>query len=149
MLPTIDSNILVYAIDRRDTAKADVARLVVARVRETGGLLGLQTIGETFRVATAKLKWHPAIAERYLQGLLATFPTFAQTSGTVSAALALAAAGRLSIWDANLVSAAQSAGCTHLLSEDMQDGDRFGGLEVVDPFAGRDLSPRARDLLSL
>ena len=40
----------------------------------------------------------------------------------------------LSWWDALIVSAAQVAGCGYLLSEDLQAGQRFGNVVVVDPF---------------
>jgi predicted nucleic acid-binding protein len=41
----------------------------------------------------------------------------------------------LSLWDALIVEAALARGCTRLLSEDLQDGRRFGGLVVENPFA--------------
>ena len=40
----------------------------------------------------------------------------------------LMAAGRLSYWDAMVVTAARDAGCDLLLSEDLHDGARFGSL---------------------
>jgi len=42
---------------------------------------------------------------------------------------------QLSIWDALILQAALDAGCDTLLSEDLQTGQRFGTLEVVNPFA--------------
>jgi predicted nucleic acid-binding protein len=41
---------------------------------------------------------------------------------------------RLSWWDALIVSAAQIGGCRYLLSEDFQEGQKFGSLHVVHPF---------------
>jgi predicted nucleic acid-binding protein len=40
----------------------------------------------------------------------------------------------ISWWDALIVAAAEVAGCEYLLTEDMQDGQRLGGVTVVDPF---------------
>jgi len=37
-------------------------------------------------------------------------------------------------WDATIVAAAQSSGCTHLLTEDLQDGQRLDGLTIISPF---------------
>jgi predicted nucleic acid-binding protein len=37
--------------------------------------------------------------------------------------------------DALVVEAAQSRGCTRLLSEDLQDGRDFGRLRIENPFA--------------
>jgi predicted nucleic acid-binding protein len=42
--------------------------------------------------------------------------------------------GGLSWFDALIVSAAQQAGCDVLYSEDLQHGQRFGSLRVVNPF---------------
>ncbi len=41
----------------------------------------------------------------------------------------------LSFWDALVVVSAQRSGAGSLLSEDLQEGRRFGGLIVVNPFA--------------
>lgn len=40
----------------------------------------------------------------------------------------------LSWWDALIVAAARDAGCELLLSEDLQEGQRIAGVEVVNPF---------------
>ena len=39
----------------------------------------------------------------------------------------------LSFWDAMIWATARQAGCSTVLSEDMQDGQRLGGVEFVDP----------------
>jgi predicted nucleic acid-binding protein len=41
----------------------------------------------------------------------------------------------LSWWDALIVAAAHVGECDHLLSEDLQDGQVFDGVEVVSPFS--------------
>ncbi len=53
----------------------------------------------------------------------------------MTAALNLASVHRLQIWDAVILSAAASAGCRVLLSEDLQDGFTWNGVTVVNPFA--------------
>lgn len=40
----------------------------------------------------------------------------------------------VSWWDAVIVAAAQSLGCSILLTEDQQHGHAFGEVRVVDPF---------------
>lgn len=40
----------------------------------------------------------------------------------------------LSFWDALVVAAAVRLGCSHLLSEDLQDGQSLDGVTVVNPF---------------
>jgi predicted nucleic acid-binding protein len=52
---------------------------------------------------------------------------------------------QLSIFDALIVAAAQRAQADVLLSEDFQPGQRFDGLEVLNPFVGpaQTFSPRS------
>lgn len=48
---------------------------------------------------------------------------------------------RLSWWDALIVSAAQTAGCPILLTDDLQHGQDFNGVRVLNPFASPQRSP--------
>ena len=41
---------------------------------------------------------------------------------------------KTSWWDSLIVAAAQSAGCRYLLSEDLQQGQIFDNVQVVNPF---------------
>jgi predicted nucleic acid-binding protein len=52
---------------------------------------------------------------------------------------------QLTIFDALIVAAAQRAQADVLLSEDFQPGQRFDGLEVLNPFVGpaQTFSPRS------
>ena len=46
----------------------------------------------------------------------------------------------LSWWDALIVSASQVADCRYLLTEDLQEGQKFGHVRVINPFH---ISPEA------
>jgi predicted nucleic acid-binding protein len=48
-----------------------------------------------------------------------------------------------------LLATANDADCELVLSEDMQDGLRFGNLMVRNPFAGMELAPDIRALIGL
>jgi predicted nucleic acid-binding protein len=52
----------------------------------------------------------------------------------VRAAISASRTESLSFWDALIVEAARSRGCTRLLSEDLQDGRMFGRIRVENPF---------------
>ena len=61
-----------------------------------------------------------------------------------------AVAGRASYWDALLIATAAEAGCTLILTEDLQDGTKLAGVEIHNPFdPGGGLTARARRLLGL
>ena len=40
----------------------------------------------------------------------------------------------LSFWDAMLWATARQAGCARILTEDIQHGQKLGGVEIVNPF---------------
>lgn len=62
----------------------------------------------------------------------------------VLAAIDLHRLHELSIWDTLIVRTAVMSGCRTLYTEDLQDGRRFEGLEVVDPFRVANSSPSSR-----
>ena len=40
----------------------------------------------------------------------------------------------VSFWDSLLLASANAAGCDYFLSEDLNDGQAYGGVTVIDPF---------------
>jgi len=144
---TLDTNVLIYATDARNPLKQATANDIAARARVARGALGLQVCGEFYHVATGKLRQPAWVAAQLVKNWMNAFPLFAATAASTRRALIEAEAGRLSYWDANLLAAAETAGCTHLFTEDMQDGFKLGGIEVVHAFDGDMLSDRARQLL--
>ncbi len=53
----------------------------------------------------------------------------------VEEAIALSRRHRLSLWDAEIVVAAQRSGCRERLTEELAHGQAFGAVAVRDPFA--------------
>ena len=47
----------------------------------------------------------------------------------------------LSWWDVLIIAAAQTCECKVLLTEDLQHGQEFGAVRVVNPFASPDRTP--------
>ena len=41
---------------------------------------------------------------------------------------------QLSYWDAAIIEAARAAGCTEVYSEDLNTGQSFSGIRIVNPF---------------
>ncbi len=144
-----DTNVFVYASDSRDPLRRSVADVVILRLSSVGGSIGLQVVGELQNALRRRLRVPAGVAFAAAERMFVSFPTFAYDEWAVSRALAEAAAGRLSYWDALLLSAADAVGVRVMLSEDMADGLVFGGLEVINPFGRRGLSRRARQALGL
>lgn len=149
MTVTLDTNILVYVVDNRNPSKQRVAAQVFAVLAARSAPLALQVIGEFQNAAAKRLRLPRAAAAATGLQLLSAFQTFAYDAVAVERATGAFATGRFSYWDGLLLAAAERAGLEALLSEDMHDGERFGRLEVINPFAGPEISSRARQVLGI
>ncbi len=130
----VDSNILIYADDHSASAKRDRARELIRELMSNGtGVLSLQVFQEYFAVATKKLKI-PADGARQRIELLSRLDVVILAVEDILAAIDLHRLHGFSIWDALVIRAALNAGCRVLYSEDLQEGRRIDGLEIVNPF---------------
>jgi predicted nucleic acid-binding protein len=132
----VDTNILVYAEDQDAGRKHEVARdLILDLWNSRGGVLSVQVLQEFYVTVTRKLKKPLSaakaaeIVEEYL-----TWTVVENTKPLLRAALVLQDKAQLSFWDAMVVQAALDARCDRLLTEDLNAGQRIGGLTIVNPF---------------
>jgi predicted nucleic acid-binding protein len=146
---TLDTNILIYAVDAREERKRALAARIIAAAASLDCPLALQVVGEFYAAATAKLKLDPKNAAARAAQLITGFDTFGYSVHAVRAALEEAPCGRFSYWDGVLLAAAAEAGCTTILSEDMAHGARFGSIVVANPFRRNEIAPQARAILGL
>jgi predicted nucleic acid-binding protein len=56
------------------------------------------------------------------------------TSGVMLAALDTSQRFQLLYWDAAIIEAPRTVGCTQVLSEDLNDGQDYDGVRVANPF---------------
>lgn len=134
----LDTNIFVYSFDSRSAAKAKVATQLIRRAVSTRkGLVSYQVVQEFFNVALRRFEqpMTPAEAEQYLSIMFRPLLTVQSSLTLYSQALALTGKHRLSWYDSLIVSAAMEGQCKILYSEDLQDGQYFGELRVVNPFS--------------
>ena len=146
---TVDTNIFVYAFDAETPAKQTIAQAIVEQVRARHGGVAFQLIGELQNVLRRKLRMAAPLAAEAARRVLTTYRTFPYAYEEVRSALAQVESGRLSYWDSLMLASARTAGCTVMISEDMQDGATLFGLEIVNPFGVAGISPRAAELLQL
>lgn len=144
---TLDTNILVYSVDRTAGPHHEIAKEIMERAAVAECHLTLQAISEFYAVVTRKGMMPPADAVQFAEVALTVFRAAAASAVAVRIALAMAASGRASYWDALLVATAAEAGCTAILTEDLADGSSLAGVRVINPFAGVKLAPAAEALL--
>ncbi len=143
-----DTNILVYEYDMRQRAKSDACDAIVQQLQsQPHTRMPLQVLGELCSILPRRLTMAPGDVESIASIYLSLFATFAYSKEDIRTAIVLAGDGVFSFWDALLVTSCERNGCTHLVSEDMQDGFKIGDLEIITPFAD-DGTPNPR-LMSL
>jgi len=86
-------------------------------------------------VAIRKLRMDVRLVRERVAAFQEVAPVFAATDQDLMGALDLVRDHRIGFWDALLCSTARRVGLQYLLSEDMQDGRRFGSLTIVNPFS--------------
>ncbi len=129
-----DTNVLIYADDKAAPAKQRRAlELVAEHRRARTGVVSLQVLQEYFVTVTKKLRVDAAIARRKVE-LLAEFDVAAPELDDILAAIDLHRLHSFSFWDALVVRTAKQAGCTVLLTEDMQGMRDINGLRIMNPF---------------
>jgi predicted nucleic acid-binding protein len=130
----VDSNIFLYAVDDADPRKQQVARDWRAELwRSRLGRVSFQVLNE-FYVNAVRLR--PAASDEArseVRDLLAWNPVVVDAA-LIERGWKLQDRYRLSYWDALIIAAAKTASCGFLLTEDLQDGQKFDGVEVVNPF---------------
>jgi predicted nucleic acid-binding protein len=144
---TLDSNVLVYSLDRLDQERHAIAVDVVARAATRDAFLTTQSIGECLNVVRRKRLASFDEARRQAERWIEAFEIVDTSGILLPIAAVFAERHRLQLWDAVLWQVARSAGADVLLSEDFQDGLSLEGIRVVNPFEARNES-RLSTLLS-
>jgi predicted nucleic acid-binding protein len=131
----VDTNVLVYAVDEADARRRGIARELLAAGVEGGLVVSTQVLSE-FLVAVRRLAV-PVDPERALaivREVASAVEVHVPSVADVLAASERSVRDQLHQYDALIVESALSAGCEVLLTEDLQDGCRYDGLVVRDPF---------------
>jgi len=133
----VDTNVLVYAEDKAAGRKHLLARdLMVKLWNDADGVLSVQVLQELYVTLTRKVG-KPLSADKALT-IVKEYLSWVVVDNTprlLVAAAGLQQRAQISFWDALVVQAAIEAGCDCLYSEDLNAGQKFGSLVVVNPFA--------------
>jgi predicted nucleic acid-binding protein len=128
--PFFDTTILIYAVSEGDARTA-----VAEKLLDTGGSLSVQVLNEFAAVAKKKLKMSWAEIADALDAIRTLCePAAALTIEIHDAGREIAARYGYHIYDALILAAALTAGCDVVYSEDMQDGQKIGGVTIRNPF---------------
>ena len=131
----VDTNIPIYAIasNSADRKKAEQALHIL---QEPDLAISVQVLQEFYVQATRdsrrdRISHEEAVA--FIQALC-EFPVQELTVSVLQSALATRHRYQISYWDAAIIEAARALGCREVLSEDLGDGQDYGGVHVTNPF---------------
>ncbi len=131
----VDTNVLLYSISR-EPAEAEKRAKAEAILDSPDLVLSAQVLQE-FYVQAVRANRKAPLSHDQAAGLIESwmrFPIQEITAAIVVAALKTKARWQTSYWDAAIIEAARAAGCKELLSEDLNHGQNYGGVRVINPF---------------
>lgn len=133
----LDSNVLIYAVDRRDPRKHEIALSLVLDARAKGtGMVSFQVVHEwlNFLLRKAATPFTPNDAATLYAELVEPLARVESSRSLLETALSIHAVEKLSWWDSLIVSAATDGQCARLLTEDLQHGQTIRGVRIENPF---------------
>ena len=130
----LDTNILLYAYDLDAPAKRTVALQLVAQGWTSPGdtAISVQVLQE-MHVNLGKRGVPQAEATRIIRDF-AVWPVVNNTLDLLQAALDEQARWKISLWDALILAAARASGASELITEDLNHGQDYGSVRVINPF---------------
>ena len=132
----IDTNIWVHAVDGSEPDKRERARSTIAPRQDAHIAISSQVLSEFYTVVTRKLA-KPMSEEQAAQMVdrLTQLPVVPVDADLVLRAIAGSRTWGISVWDALIIRAAEVAGCTVVLSEDLADGATYCSIRVSNPLS--------------
>jgi len=112
----LDTNILIYAAlgrEAEETKRAKAAQLIL----------------------TTNFSLTPAVAYEWIEELEQQ-PCAAIDKALVKVAIATSWQHQISYWDAAIIAAAERLGAETLFTEDLNHGQTYGAVRVINPFIG-------------
>jgi predicted nucleic acid-binding protein len=133
----IDTNVLAYLLDDGEPEKQAIARRRLEQERDAGELVvSTQVLQELYVCLTRGRDpmASPDAAEAAVHAA-AKLTVVQVDPPLIAEAIRESRKSSISFWDALVVRAAAAAGCSRLLSEDLNDGQAFGSVVIENPFA--------------
>lgn len=134
-----DTNVVVYAYDVTAGMKRDLASGLLRRLWELENrVLSVQVLHELFVALTRKLP--QPMATDHARAIVSDFgawqviePGHQDVLDAIDGALRW----QISFWDAMILTAAIRAGASTVWSEDLNEGQSYGGTTVRNPFSSQ------------
>ena len=136
----VDTNVLAYAYEAGDAAKASRARACIRLLGASrNGVVSAQILGEFFVVATRRLR--PPLsareAEQIAMNLSRSWTVLDVTAAAALEAMRAAQQYQFQYFDGLIWATAKLNGVPNVLTEDLPSGSLVEGIRFEDPFDAR------------
>jgi len=130
----VDTNVLVYTLDRREPEKRERAREVLRRGAGSAAVPA-QVLSEFANACSRKLEPRPdpELVRRQVERLMLAFPVLPLTGPVVLEALRGVREHLLSYYDAQIWAVARLGQVGVILSEDFNPGAVLDGVSFINP----------------
>ena len=133
----VDTGILVYAHDPSSGVKHHQATKIVADLWQSrAGVLSTQVLQEFCVTVRGLNRDFPLEDLQHIVRNFLDWEIVVNTGESIVNALGMESRYKISFWDALIVHAAQASGADVLYSEDLNEGQRYGSVRVVNPLRG-------------
>ncbi len=133
----IDSNIFIYLFDETSPKKRAVAENIIYKaIEKKESIISFQVVQETLNVLTTKIE-KPLSAEdtkQFYEKVLLPLWKINPNPMLYSRALDIGLRFHYGFYDSLILSASIEAGCSRLLTEDLQDGQEVDSVRIHNPF---------------
>jgi len=124
----------VYTFDPKNQEKQDWARKIVKKVVEAHQpVISAQVIEEFYVVASSKLKADPIAVKNIIHNFH-NMEIVNNDLELIEDAIDISILSQLSFWDSLIIAAAEKANCEYVVSEDLNSGQSYRGIKVLNPF---------------
>ena len=130
----IDTNILIYTQNDKEKKKQLTCRNVLSNIIQKNHLvISTQVMQEYYNFATLKLGLEKLYVKRTIE-MFDVYEIVVIQPSIIYRAIDIQILNQLSFWDSLIISAAISANCSMVLTEDMNDGQVIEGVKILNPF---------------
>lgn len=129
----IDTNIIVYANDESNLQKQKTAISTITQLMmQRNGVISTQVLQEYAYIAFKKLNQQQDVVLRQIR-LLESLEVVNQTADQIRRAIEIMHVYKIGFWDSCIISNAEFANCSEIYSEDLNTGQFYSGIQIINP----------------
>jgi predicted nucleic acid-binding protein len=134
----LDTSLFIYQLEARNDRKSVIADAIIREGVATGNAcISYQVVQECLNIILRKAEVPLDVsgARAYLDHVLTPLLQVSASAHLYHRGLDVQDRYHFGFYDSLIVAAALEAGCTRLLTEDLQDGQKIETVTVINPFA--------------